>query len=450
MTKILVTGLCLSRNLGGPAMGLTLVDQLRKHFGDALEFKFAVSAEAFEEESRWAEHYGLKAVRRDSMFFYWLQTSKIVRCIRGVKRIVRALRQRKSVIAELRMAAPWDIHQVHKEYLAAFQWADLVIDMSGISYVGDGVASPLAAIHSYSSLYYSQRAGKPFARFIQSFGPFDNWLVRYVAKKEFAKLPFIPARGNHSAEFCRRIVADTSKVHAFPDSAILLPANFTWATDFLKKNNLSQKEYVIVSPSAVIHASIRGAVGGSVGSKHVEAMAKICMGLIERGEQIVFLPHMYSQNLRECDRQVARLVAARIPKGKWLIVEEDIDPMMAKGLIATSKYAIVSRYHALVAALSTGVDVITVGWNIKYQDMMEYYGKERYAVDMRQHEPQELADRVRALADDFGKPLSKTEDEKFRHMQKDAEQRVHDAFKLLFDWMENVRPHSQAGVRLNG
>lgn len=364
MINILVTGLCLSRNLGGPAMGLTLVDQLCRNYGDQVDFKFAVTPTSFEEETHWAEHYGLKIVRRDSAYAYWLASNPVGLTLKIGWKGLKALQGRIHFSEIFKYNSMSDIHGVHEEFMSAYRWADLVIDMSGISYVGDGVRGPFEGINGYSNFYYAKINKKPFARFIQSFGPFDDWKVKYFAKKEFAKLPFIPARGAHSAEYCRAIVKDLSKVHAFPDSAILLPADHSWTDGFLRDNKLSKKQYVVVSPSSVILHSVSKSVGGSVGEKHVESMVKICTGLIEQSERIVFLPHMYSKNTRECDREVARLVANRISKKSCIIVEDDIDPMMAKGLIASSKYAIVSRYHALVAALSTGVDVITVGWNI--------------------------------------------------------------------------------------
>lgn len=435
--NILVTGLCLSRNLGGPSMGLTLVDQLRKKYGDHVAFKFAITPFSYEEEAFWAKRYGLQIVRRDKAYIYWISRSPIGRFLIYGFKILKAIRSGRLVLSDVRRENKFDVHDVHKEFMDAFRWADLVIDMSGIIYVGDGVRGSFEGIGSYSNFYYAQKHKKPFARFIQSFGPFDDWKVKYFAKKEFSKLPFVPTRGEHSAEYCRAIVNDSSKIHAFPDSAILLPTDQTWADAFLWKNDLQRKEYVIVSPSSVIHRSVSKSVGGSVGGKHVDSVVKVCVGLIERGERIVFLPHMYSKNPLECDREVARLIANRLPKGSYVIVEDDIDPMMAKGLIASSKFAIVSRYHALVAALSTGVDVVTIGWNIKYQDIMEYYCKGKYAVDMRRYEPDALAQRVLELTNEFSDNTIS-----FEQAQKDAEERVHIAFEMLFNWIDDVHRSS--------
>ncbi|MEJ2372787.1 MAG: hypothetical protein P8Y16_03150, partial [Sulfurimonas sp.] len=61
--QILVTGLCLSRNLGGAAMALTLVQELQKRFNNQLSFTFAVSAIDYKQELQWAKYYNLKVCK---------------------------------------------------------------------------------------------------------------------------------------------------------------------------------------------------------------------------------------------------------------------------------------------------------------------------------------------------------------------------------------------------
>ena len=106
-------------------------------------------------------------------------------------------------------------------------------------------------------------------------------------------------------------------------------------------------------------------------------------------------------------------------------------------MISKSKTAIVSRYHALVAAISTGVPVVAVGWNVKYYDLMEYYGIESMAVDTRKNNPQQLAEKVFAkLAEyqstDYARIL--------REKQPENVEKVESAFDLLCKWlMEHVK-----------
>jgi polysaccharide pyruvyl transferase WcaK-like protein len=263
--------------------------------------------------------------------------------------------------------------------------------MFGISYVGDGVHKFSDGLSDYSSCYYAKKFNIPYNRFIQSYGPFNDYKVRYFAKKEFDSLPFIYARGKNSASYCR--VITKSKVYDIPDLAVLLnKADENWTNLYLKKLNLKKKSYIVISPSSVIY-NLPIRVGGSIREKHVESIVKISKILIDQGNQLLFLPHMYSDNKLECDREVCYLIVKELSpeqKNNVRVVEDDIDAMQAKSLIASSTLAVVSRYHALIAAVSEATPVVTIGWNIKYYDLMEYYGIEDMAIDARQFEPDEL------------------------------------------------------------
>ncbi len=41
---------------------------------------------------------------------------------------------------------------------------------------------------------------------------------------------------------------------------------------------------------------------------------------------------------------------------------------------------VASRYHACVAALSSGVPALVVGWHHKYEELFKYYGQEKWIV----------------------------------------------------------------------
>ena len=206
--KCLVTGLCLSRNLGGPAMALTLVEQVKKRLPGA-EFIFAIDPASFNQEKKWGDYYGLRIARGDNFVTYFFGTNALFRVVRALYRLVRG----KSIS---RMAPINDTRELHQEFMQCFQDCDVVISMRGISYVGDGTRRKFEGPLSYSDLYYAKKNRKPFTHFVQSFGPFDDWKVRYFARKDFAQVSFVPARGKESATYCRQIVADPEKVYDFP------------------------------------------------------------------------------------------------------------------------------------------------------------------------------------------------------------------------------------------
>ena len=430
--KILITGLCLSRNLGGPAMGLTLVEQLKRRIPH-VDFVFAVDANSYQQEKKWADYYGVDIVRRDNIVHHLLNT-RIAILLRCLYRMIKGKRPLfpDSVIPR----------QIHKEYLSAISECDAVISMMGVSYVGDSVGGFFEGPRSYSSLYYSNKLKKPFSHFVQSFGPFQDRKVRYFARKDFNQVDFIPARGKSSAKLCREIVKAPGKVYDFPDIAILLPATSEpWTSNYLKAHDLYSGDYTILSPSSVIY-NMRSSIGRSVGAKHILTFFIIAKKLLSLGDKILFLPHMYSDNKSQCDREVCyKIINLLVDRGEDMshcrIVEDDIDTQQAKALISSARRAIVSRYHALVAAISTGVPVITIGWNIKYYDLMYYYGIEKMAIDARLLEPEDICLKVFELLSEYNRGgyeqiLKNNQAKNIAHVQH--------AFDLLEDWLrKNVK-----------
>ena len=429
--NILVTGLCISRNLGGPAMALTLVEQLKKRLQD-INFVFAVSPVAYQQENLWANYYGVKIVRLDTFISYFLNTNPLFKTARYVYSAIG----RKT----LEIEGKNKFNEIHNEFMDAFKNCDAVINMMGISYVGDGLRGFSHGPSSYSNLYYAEKHKKPFTHFIQSFGPFDDKIVRFFAKRDFEKVSFIPARGKICAKYCKAIVSNPKKVLDFPDCAILLPlADEKWTLNYLMKLGLSEKNYIVLSPSSVIY-NFREKYGKSVGENHVKSFLIIAKSLLLKGETLLFLPHMYSDNKRECDREICRAVLNSLKKNKnndflrYKLIVDDLDVWQAKSLIAKAKAAIVSRYHALVAATSSGVPVIAIGWNIKYDDLLEYYGIQNMAFDARKYTPESLSEEVlnkikEYKLNDYSEILLKKQNENVT--------KVDYAFDLLSNWLKN-------------
>jgi len=429
--KILVTGLCLSQNLGGPAMALTLVDQLTLRMPGA-EFLFAVDAISYPLERKWATHYGLEIVEGDNVVSFLLNTHPILKWSRKVYRRMRKPSVPKALL---------DYEGIHERFMQAYRESDVIVSMRGVSYVGDGMKGFFEGPLSYSDLHYAKKHNKPFAHFVQSFGPFDDWKVRYFARRDFEYVDFIPARGRESAQHCRKIVADPQKVYDFPDIAILLPAaDEKWTSAYLQRLGLLERGYLVLSPSSVIH-QLPSCPHGGTGEDHVRSFYLIARKQLTRGETLLFLPHMYSDDKRQCDREVCRKVIRLLDEGgtdcsRCRIVEDDLDVWQAKGLISKSKGGVFSRYHAIVAAVSTATPVVAIGWNIKYQDIMDYYGISSMAIDSRDRSPEEIAafgvEKIEAYRHQDFTPL-------LREKQKENVERVELAFNLLADW---IRRHT--------
>ena len=411
-------------------MALTLVDQVKKRLPDS-EFIFAIDPASFNQEKKWGDYYGLRIVRGDNCVSYFFATNIILRIVRFLYRMVRKNSNPKS--------SSINYKELHKEFMRSYHDCDVIISMRGISYVGDGTRGIFEGPLSYSDLYYARKSNKPFTHFIQSFGPFNDWKVRFFARKDFAHVNFIPARGKESARHCQQIAIHPEKVFDFPDIAILLPkADKKWTLEYLHNMNLHEGQYIILSPSTVIY-HMPTHVGGSIGEKHVQSFYLIARDLLSRGENILFLAHMYSDDTRRCDREISRKVIQCLKKdghdiSRCKIVEEDLNPWQAKSLIAESKLIVASRYHAIVAAVSTSTPVIALGWNVKYRDILDYYGIPYMAIDVRGKSPEDIRTFV---FDKFKEYREKDYKGLLKERQGENIRKVESAFDLLTAWMRN-------------
>jgi polysaccharide pyruvyl transferase WcaK-like protein len=373
--QILVTGLCLSRNLGGAAMALTLVQELQKRFNNQLSFTFAVSAIDYKQELQWAKYYNLKVCK-------YAHLSTYLSHIFLLRYIPRLLKKRD--LNYIKNAYKfWD--ETFKDLDTSIAASDIVIDLSGVSYIGDGSRDIYEGLNSFSNYYFAKKFNKSYIRFTQSYGPINNLNTSFFAKYEFNHLDTIFARGKQSLEECKKI-APNANVIDFPDIAVLLePEKLSWAKEYLHANKVEGK-YIVLSPSSVAY---RLKDAKTSAQSYIELFANIASYLQKLDMQLVFLPHMYSDNKNECDIEVAKKVLSLLDPKKITLIEDELTPMQAKAIIANSEYAIVSRYHALVAALSSSTKVIAVGWNIKYRDLLAYYNMENFALDLK-NKPQHI------------------------------------------------------------
>lgn len=423
--SILITGLCLSCNRGGPAMAISFMEQIKKHL--SVEFIFAVPANHIDLEKKWGDRYGVKVIPQDSVITWFLNWRPILP-LRRLKSWLQGKTSNMYLNSEL-------CRDIHNEFQDEIKKADCLINLNGIAFVGDGTRSWRTSLSERTSSIYARKHKKPFLRFIQSYGPLRDWRVRFLAQSEFSKLPYIMTRGKLAANSCRKVAGEIP-VYAFPDVAITLPClSNKWLFSYLKQFNLEPKNYIVLSPSAVI-AKMPTKKGASIGKNHVEVYAKITKHYLALGKFLLFVPHKTSPMQTECDRMLCRqvldmLTAEGIDTTPCHIVEDELDCRELKTLISASQLAIISRYHALVAAISTGVPSVIVGWNDKYQDLLDFYKSAQFAVDARTGGPSVVTDLVIKKADKW----TKNQKNLIKNRQPELVEMVNKAGKLCANWI---------------
>ncbi len=349
MQKILVTGLSFSGNRGAAAMAISFLKEMKKYLD--YDFVFSVAPIYYDLEKKWASYYGVEIVSEKT-----------------------------------------------EQYRKALKDCLCIVNLNGIAFVGDGTRKWYASLYEHRCFLHARKYQKPFFRFIQSYGPFDDWRVRLIAKREFKKLPCIMARGKLSASYCKKIT--NRPVYSFPDIAITLAGN---------KADL--KNYIVLCPSAVT---------ARINRKKYISLFKDLVNYYNK--RVILLPHSLSPDKNKSDRVLCREI------NKELTIEKDLDCQDLKGIIAGADFAVVSRYHALVAALSSGVPVVSIGWNDKYQDIMDFYNCSEFALDFRKE------------IDVFAKLNDWTDEKKetIKKRQKELEIEISKACQILANWVHEL------------
>jgi polysaccharide pyruvyl transferase WcaK-like protein len=346
-----VTGLCLQGNKGGPAITLSLMRQLRKYV-PGMEFTFSVPGKEpfFQLEQKWAQIYGVSVVKHLSL---------------------------KEVLP------PWSWRRQERQrrhtWLEALNHADLLLEMSAISYVGPPARTYRYSLEDFIYFWLSRRSGKPFLRWTMSYGPFSSWLVSTLARIDLSSQPIILCRGEGTKDAVNRLLPQKQAL-SFPDVATVLSYSREWGQGFLaKKFGLGQEDALVtVSPSAVIYSADL-----AQGRKtHVTDLAQFCDYLLESGYRVLFVPHalrVVHRDPRSDDLGVALEVQSSMKHGsRAALLEDDLSAIELKSIISNAFIHVGARYHSVVAALSSGVPCISLAWHHKYTDIMKMYNLDKY------------------------------------------------------------------------
>lgn len=351
--RLLVTGLCLQGNKGGPALALALRRELERELG-TLNWMFSVPSRELDREKEWATTYGVGVVGDP-----------------GLRDLLPHERSRH---------LPPSAQQVTR-WFRELRHADAVIDLSAISYVGPPTGSLRAALlrrFRYFSVSHALR--RPFLAWTQSYGPFTTRSIRILARADLSRLPTIYCRGRHATDAVRTLLPSAS-TRTFPDVATVLPYDRERGAEILQEFGATRDTTATVSPSSVLYS--RG-VGSGTTNSHVVEMAEIVEHLTNVGHDVVLVPHTFRPNRpdpRLCDAAVASLVRDRAAHNRTIVIDDDLSPIDLKSVISQASLHVGARYHSVVAALSSGVPCLSLSWHPKYRDIMRFYGVEDYVVE---------------------------------------------------------------------
>lgn len=355
--KIWVGGLSPTGNLGAPALGMTLYHELKEKLNEKIHMTMVLPLETpdLRYQKKYAELYDIHVETLANIaecFLYNFSFS-------DVKNNFLKMQKKKKEI-------------------------DIFIQIAGISYF-DLDRNWKWSLYDFSNFLFCKMFGIKYIRFVQSYGPAQKKLTKTLSLIELKSLNTIYCRGKASKRYVHSIIGKhKNKIMSFPDIAIKLPFYISQKTrKQLEANNLYPQKYIVVTPSEVLYHLKKGIY---TSSGYIKLIINIIEYLCSFNSQILLLPHKYSENLgMDSDYGICKIIKKHFDNQDNRSVhflEEQIDVYETKGIISESLLNITSRYHGLVAGVSTCVPSIALGWNPKYEDLLEYYEQKDYYVDI--------------------------------------------------------------------
>ncbi|MEW8206378.1 MAG: polysaccharide pyruvyl transferase family protein, partial [Candidatus Thiodiazotropha taylori] len=110
------------------------------------------------------------------------------------------------------------------------------------------------------------------------------------------------------------------------------------------------------------------------------------------------------EKLRNNDLPVVQRIAQQLTHssngaGSLYAVDFDINTNGIKRLMSACRIVLVSRFHAMIAALSAKQPVIVIGWSHKYKEVMDSFGLGELVYDFKQAEMERILQSIVAITE---------------------------------------------------
>jgi polysaccharide pyruvyl transferase WcaK-like protein len=354
-----ITAANFSGNKGAAAMLVTIIEHiLKNHPGYKIKL-FSVYPEEDRDQNTYSE---LEVVpcTPGQLLFGAFPLATLLKLI-GLGKLVKGIRNR---------------------VIQNFSKCELVVDAAGINFVDS--RGWIMSIYNFALTILPIWSGSSVIKFSQALGPFKKFPNSFLAPLALKQVSTICARGkttySHLTELgCKNIelCADGAFSMADDQQSKRYLADLQKKDDFFRSNRI-----VTISVSSVVQKNCR-----RIGIPYVEVLAEFCNSLITQGYKIFILANaarIKSTKPRNNDLLVGdglyELIANK-DEVRWF--HEELDPRVIRELISVSQVLVGSRFHAMIGALERGVPVFQVGWSHKYNEVLEMFTLQSYAIDYR-------------------------------------------------------------------
>lgn len=280
--------------------------------------------------------------------------------------------------------------------IAALADADILLDQGGITFT-DGREKFL--LYNVASILPAMNMKVPVFKCAQAVGPFEGRINRTVSRFFLPRVRTLVTRGRITHELAEglgltNIVAGADYAFSLElggDEAAamdsLVPAE--WKAD-------GSAPVVGISPSVVVQKKVEARGGDYVG-----IMVTFIREQSARGHNVLVIPHSArsgSDKTHNNDLLLCRELKRRVADDPQVIVlDDEYTSQQLRYVIGGCDLFLASRFHAMVSSLAMSVPTLVVGWGHKYQEVLEMFGLEEWALAHGDLSAETLSERFSAL-----------------------------------------------------
>ncbi|MES9837779.1 MAG: polysaccharide pyruvyl transferase family protein [Candidatus Thiodiazotropha sp.] len=293
------------------------------------------------------------------------------------------------------------------ESIRSLDGSDVLIDLAGVSFI-DGREKFLP--YNVLTLAPAILLDTPVVKFSQACGPFNNPLNRFLARHTLSRIDKIFARGLKTHQHLQSLSLETVHPDPVADVAFLHQAQDRISdegrqqlADLGNRLKSETRKLIGICPSSVL-----AAISDRQESSYHNQIAALCHQLMAQGYAVLLYPNATREGemskLRNNDLPVIRRIADRLKGDNPTLeslyhVDFDINTPGIKQLMGHCRLVMVSRFHAMIAALATGQPVIVLGWSHKYREVMDFFGLGDLVFDFSQLNSEFMLNTIRNTLD---------------------------------------------------
>lgn len=278
---------------------------------------------------------------------------------------------------------------INNEELSHFQDADLIIDLSGDTLTED--YGPHVTYSHFLPIWLGLSFKKPVFVCAQSIGPFK--LTMMFSRRMLNKVSRVTAREKITYEYLKNVGIRSNNLGLTSDMAFLLkPADDKSINEILKKEGVKLDNNLVLGVTISDLVAKRFDRNDQEGSLITNVSKLLDRFTKEKNAVVLLLGHVTGPSEAKNDRLVANKIRQEMDnKESAYVINGDYTPGELKGIISYCDIFMGSRMHSNIAALSSLVPTLAIGYSHKTLGIMTLFGMEKYVVDIDSLENSKLS-----------------------------------------------------------